>query len=112
MKTTIRIFGREQTTQEGTSYIRYSYTTDGKTFYDIRFTKSCDKAPNGTGYYLITLDTDNVKPYKNKKEGGNEVLKIFSVIDIEKDKKYEDLKKNERIKKVESILCPSTVETK
>ena len=111
MKKTIRVFGKELKTKEGRTFVKYSYTKDGKKFYDVHFGRQC-YVPSLTGYVLFELNSEEVSIQKgktiiNKKK---EEVKTNDILWINKlDKATEDVEYNKqlaekKLKELEEIL--------
>ena len=89
MQKTIKIYGKEYKTREGTTFTRYSYTKDGEKFYQIKFTKDSHFTATQKGYCLLTIDDDNVSIQKGPTKNGykqNDIIWIKQVIKFEVDK--------------------------
>ena len=100
----LKVFGKEFTTKEGKKFIRYSYTNDGKVFYDVKFTRTCPYVPNLKYYVNIELELDDISIQKgNKKEHKNPIMWIRNftkVIQIEDDGKW----KEKRLEELKELL--------
>ena len=111
---TLSIFGRERTKQEnGEKYCKYSFTPDGVDFYEIVFKKECTTTPKKSGYWLMTVNDDDLD-FKDGKvvDGQKQPNKMYvsNVIKIEKDVKAEEAFKQKRIEKRKSVLAKLTGE--
>lgn len=111
MEKTIRIFGKEKTVGEGDKkqkFISFSYTKDGKVFYQVKFNQTCDNVPKTEGYWLITLDSEDVSIKKVKpNENGfknNDILWIANISKKVKDTVYEEEVAKRKRQEVEDVL--------
>lgn len=106
----IRVFGRERQTQDGKNkFIAWSYTKDGETYYEVKFTQECTTQPKKPGYWLLTLNPKDcsIQHRKSKKDDlfkPNDVLWIDNVIDCKHDEEYEKLVAQRRLEEVNDIL--------
>lgn len=103
----IRVYGREVQLKDGGSFVKFSYTKDGKTFYDVKFNKGCDQMPTSRGYWLITVLSEDVNVQRVKHEKGvrtNDILWIKQVQDLKKDKVYEEVKNSIKQSEVNALL--------
>ena len=100
----LKVFGKEFTTKEGKKFIRYSYTRDGKVFYDVKFNRTCPYVPNLKYYVNIELQLDDISIQKeNKKENKNHIMWIKnfeSVVQAEEDDKW----KEKRLEELKELL--------
>ena len=90
---TIRIFGRERKDTDGKSFIAFSYTKDGDTFYQVKFKKDCASTPKKAGYWLIDIEPKDCNIQKRKAQEGfkpNDVLWIDNCSNVRVDKDYEN----------------------
>ena len=111
MEKTIRIYGKEKTVEnEGKSnkFISFSYTKDGVTFYQVKFNQECENVPKQKGYWLITVDTEDVSKQKGKTNSAgnknNDILWIKNILKKKKDDDYEAEVYEKRCKEIEDIL--------
>ena len=111
MEKTIRIFGKEKTVEnEGkkNTFVSFSYTKDGKTFYQVKFNQECENVPKKAGYWLITIDTEDVSKQRGKINSNgnknNDILWISNIISKKKDEEYERQVADNRAKELEEIL--------
>lgn len=107
-KITIRIFGKEvKCKKSDNKFNKYTYTKDGKEFFEVKFTKECKIQPTGTGYILLDLLPEDcgikkVKGEKDKKY--NSILFIRNCSNIRIDKEYEEEMKVKKLEEVKSVL--------
>lgn len=115
---TIRIYGAEKTTQgeNKKKFIKWSYTKDGKTFYEVKFTSEC-AIPSKRGYYLLTINPKKVnikvtktKTYYNEETDSlidikpNDIMWVQEIINIVPDKEYEAELEKKRLDDVMAVL--------
>lgn len=104
---TIRIFGKEIATTDGKKFVKWSYTKDGVTFYDVKFARNCLQVPTVRGYWLVTFDISDCRKQKGKKTEKftyNDTLWIMQTLNIAKDDKYEAEVAEQRLQELEDIL--------
>ena len=108
MEKTIRIFGKEKQLDNGVKFVSFSYTSNGNDFYQVKFNQACDNVPKTSGYWKITVDTQDVSLKKGKKlEDGkraNSILWISNIIKKVKDAEYEAEVKKKREDELNSVL--------
>lgn len=111
MEKTIRIYGKEKTVEnEGkkNKFVSFSYTKDGEVFYQVKFNQDCENVPKQAGYWLITVDTEDVSKQKGKLNSNgnknNDILWIRNIIKKSKDEEYEKAVAEKRSKEIEDIL--------
>lgn len=103
----IRIFGRDVTIDDKTKFVKWSYTADGKKFYQVKFMQECEKAPKKAGYYLISVKPSNVSLQKGKKRDNfqqNDTLWVRQCEDFKRDEEYAKVKEEEQRKAVDMAL--------
>ena len=111
MEKTIRIYGKEKTVEnEGkkNKFVSFSYTKDGEKFFQVKFNQDCENVPKQAGYWLITVDTEDVSKQKGKINANgnknNDILWIRNIIKKSKDEEYEKAVAEKRSKEIEDIL--------
>lgn len=111
MQKTIRIFGKEKTVEnEGkkNTFVSFSYTKDGETFYQVKFNQECENVPKKAGYWLIEVDTEDISKQRGKinKNGNknNDILWISNIISKKKDDDYEKAVAKKRADEINDIL--------
>lgn len=94
MKKSIRVFAREVHTKDNKkSFLSYSYTKDGETYYKVKFTRDCQGLPKEQGYYLMEIDTNKTslekvnELYNDKKL--NDIIWIRELYSCKRDTEYE-----------------------
>lgn len=115
LEKTFRIFGREVKLEKN-NFTVWSYTNDGKTFYEVHFTKDC-AVPSKPGYYLVTAKlTDinikkaKIKSFTNPETGEittlqpNDLMWIKSIISIVPDVEYTEEVEKKRIDFLNNLL--------
>lgn len=107
MVKTIRIFGRERKDNDGKKFVVYSYTKDGKTFYQLKFRKECTMLPKETGYWLIEVDTNDCQVQRmkaNKDFKPNDILWIKNITSVKRDSAYEEVIRAAREQEIEDLF--------
>lgn len=106
MTKTIRVFGRKKFTKEGHKpFCNYTYTKDGKTFYRVKFNRTCNNTPTGSGYYLLTVDTKNLTlQHFSKHPEWNIVIWIADIDKCEVDSKSNEELAQKKIDELNDIL--------
>lgn len=111
MQKTIRIYGKEKSVEKDgktLKFVSFSYTKDGETFYQVKFNQDCENVPKQSGYWLITVDTEDVSKQKGKINSNgnknNDILWIRNIIKKSKDEEYEKAVTEKRAKEIEDIL--------
>ena len=110
---TIRIFGRDVNIDEKTKFVRWSYTNDGKKFYQVKFMQECEKCPKKSGYYLIKVKPENVSLQKGKKRENfqqDDTLWIKQCEDFVKDEAYQAKREAEQREAVDLALTSFDIE--
>lgn len=94
----LRVFGRAVKLKNGGEWIKYSLTTDGRKFYDLKFTRKCRNIPDLKGYVFLNGVEFSVQVKAGEKnEAGYQLNDIIWVNSIESYE--EDIKSNEDYKK-------------
>lgn len=111
MLKTIRIYGKDKTVEkDGTTlkFVTFSYTKDGETFYQVKFNQDCENVPKKSGYWLVTVDTEDVSIQKGKVNSNgnknNDILWIANIAKKEKDEAYEAEVAKRKAEKIEEVL--------
>lgn len=108
MEKTIRIFGKEKQLDNGVKFVSFSYTKDGEKFLQVKFNQACDNVPKTSGYWLITVDTEDVSLKKGKKldngNRANDILWVSNIIKKAKDAEYEAQVATKRKEELEEAL--------
>lgn len=90
---TIRIFGKELTNKSnGNTFIAYSYVNN-EGYYNVKFSKKCDKKPTKKGYHLITFEENNY--FVKIEENGYKTIWILELEKCEFDNKYYEEKQKQ-----------------
>lgn len=108
---TIRVFGRTRQSKptdgrRPDTFVSYTYTPDGQSFYSVKFTKDCSRRPTKPGYFLLKVDLSNVniKVDRSDAKYKHDVLWIKDVIDFKEDTKYAEEVRAKRQKEVEELF--------
>lgn len=111
MQKTIRIYGKEKSVEKDgktLKFVSFSYTKDGETFYQVKFNQDCENVPKQSGYWLITVDTEDVSKQKGKLNSNgnknNDILWIANIIKKQKDEAYEAEVAKRRADEIEDII--------
>ena len=107
MEKTIRIYAKQVKTEK-VNFLRFSYTKDGKKYYDVKFMQG-SAMPTESGYWLLTVDLNDVNTAKGKKREGskyepNDVLWVKRAISLKKDVDFEKQRKEERLTALADLL--------
>lgn len=104
---TIRIFGKEVSTQDGKKFPVYSFTPDGQQFFKVVFTKKCETTPKETGYYLIEVSPNDISIKRGQVVEGkkyNDTMFIDKIVKLTKDVAYEKKAEEQRFNAVMDVL--------
>lgn len=108
---TIRIYGREKSVEKDgktLKFVSFSYTKDGVTFYQVKFNQDCENVPKQSGYWLITVNPEDVSKQKGKTNSNgnknNDILWIANIISKTKDTVYEKEVAEKRAEEINNIL--------
>ncbi len=104
MEKIIRIYGKDAQTLDGNSYVRFSYTKDGKEFFDVKFNRTCEQMPTSKGYWLVTVMSEDCDIRKGKNKNSNRVLWIRQIVNLKKDKEYEEFRNSIKQSEVNILL--------
>ena len=111
MEKTIRIFGKEKTVDNNgvkNTFVSFSYTKDGERFFQVKFNQECENVPKKAGYWLITLDSEDVSIQKGKINSNgnknNDILWIRNIAKKVKDEKYEKEVADRKAQEINDIL--------
>lgn len=106
-----RVYAREVETKDGKKYITCSYTKEGERFYDVKFTRTCEKVVKFPGYFLIEADTKDISKEKGKRyevNGNsfihNDIIWIKNAISVERDTAYEEELYLKREREIEELF--------
>lgn len=105
MEKTMKIFGREQRTSEGKKFYTYTYTKDGKTFFKVKFKMGCSNIPTGKGYYLITINKEelSLQKFKNHPEW-NSVIWIDNIIKCVADEESNNKRSAKMLEEIDNLF--------
>ena len=111
----IRLYAMEKKTNDGKSFVTWSYTKNGEKFYEVHFTKGC-AIPQKRGYYLAKVNVADVNIKKSKPRSfmddngvvttiqPNDKMWIKKVISIVSDEEYEKEIETKRLNEVMDVL--------
>lgn len=112
----IRVYASEKKTLDGqNTFIKWSYTKDGETFFEVKFTKKC-AIPQEKGYYLLEADSKDINIKKTKEktytdDNGvvttvkpNNILWFKAIKSITRDEVYEAELEAKREAEVNELL--------
>ena len=106
----ITIFGKEVKTKTGKTFVKYSYTKDGATFYNVKVAqKSTKQLGNRTGYLKISFELDKSFVKKGKVVGNdfkeNDTIWILELIDVVEDTQASIEAEARRKKSMEQVFA-------
>lgn len=111
MEKIIRIYGKDKEVENDgvkNKFVSFSYTKDGVKFFQVKFNQECENVPKKSGYWLITINPEDVSIQKGKINSNgnknNDILWIRNIIKKEKDTAYEKEVADRKAKEIADIL--------
>lgn len=107
---TMRVFAKARKNSKGKEFLTYSFTKDGKKFYDVRFRQSIDthNIPHNVGYWLLTIPKGqaNIKKATPDENGKlwNDIIWVKECVKCVEDEEYEKKREQERNQEVDDLL--------
>lgn len=103
----IRVYAKKVNYQ-GRYFLSYSFTKNGKKFYDVKFRKEVRELPTGSGFWLVSVPKGmcNISKAKPDKKGHiwNDVIWVQEVVSCVRDEKYEKAREDEKQQELDELF--------
>ena len=104
----ITIYGKEIKTKTGKTFVKYNYTKDGETFYNVKVSqKSTKQLGNRKGYLKVSFELNQAFIKKGRVISGfkeNDTLWLMDIIDVVEDTEASKQAEERRKKQIEAIF--------